>query len=165
MPNYIKPTFTLTANKNSVATNKGPLSIGLSISTTDSLSVDKVRSEIIEAPTTGTRLLDGSTLTGVDTSTEGAGGTHGGYIYFKNISTEDTAKFIYIGVDHDGAAADQELQADDQSDNFTGATRLFTLRTGEFAWMPFDYTMDIYVDASHSGQTLEYWVFDRGPLT
>ena len=38
-----------------------------------------------------------------------------------------------------------------------------TLKPGEFAWMPWDYANDIWVEANHSdGTTLEYWLFDRG---
>ena len=38
----IKPTFTLTSNSSKAATDAGPLSMALSLSATDSLSVDVV---------------------------------------------------------------------------------------------------------------------------
>tara|TARA_B100000902_G_C27204927_1_gene861092 strand:- start:67 stop:666 length:600 start_codon:yes stop_codon:yes gene_type:complete len=40
--------------------------------------------------------------------------------------------------------------------------RTFTLLPGEFAFFPFDYTGDIYVQAAQNTPQLEYWVFDRG---
>ena len=41
--------------------------------------------------------------------------------------------------------------------------RTFTLRPGEFAWFPWDYTGDVYAECEHSdGTTVEYWLFDRG---
>lgn len=155
MPNYIKPTFTLTANKNTNTASPGPLSVALSLNATDTLSVDTVTSEIVTVGTTSTLLIDGDAISGGD----GAGGTVGGYIWMKN-TTASGSNLIYIGVDHDGGSG--EIQADDQADDYTGATRLFTLKVGEFAWMPFDYTMDIFVDANAASQQLEYWIFDRG---
>ena len=40
--------------------------------------------------------------------------------------------------------------------------RFFTLKKGEGAFFPFDYTQDISVKANAASQTLEYWLFDRG---
>ena len=39
--------------------------------------------------------------------------------------------------------------------------RFMSLKPGEFAWFPFDYTQDISVKANAASQTLEYWIFDR----
>ena len=68
---------------------------------------------------------------------------------------------VYIGIDHDGGSA-SDLGADNQADDgtATAAFRLFTLKAGEFAWMPFDGTCDIIGDAS-AAATLECWYFDR----
>ena len=157
MANYIKPTFTLTANKNSVTSgNKGPLSLALALNASDLLSVDNVRSEIVKVPDTsgggiaGTLLIDGSAYMGAT----GAAGTDGGFIYMKNVSAASATNKVFIGVQKAGGAVDLDDDAQDE--------RFCTLFVGEFAWFPFDYTMDIYVDASTSGQLLEYWIFDRG---
>ena len=48
----IKPTLTLTANAASATTDAGPMSIALSLSATDSLSVEAVQSKIIDVDTT-----------------------------------------------------------------------------------------------------------------
>ena len=156
MANYIKPTFTLTANKNSVATNKGPLSVAISLAATDSLSVDDVRSSVYAVPDTsgstvvGTLLFDGSAQPDVGS---GVAGTNGGFIFMRNVSADSTTNFIYIGVQKAGSAVDLDDDAQDE--------RFCTLKVGEFMFFPFDYTMDIYVDANASGQLLEYWFFNR----
>ena len=153
MPNYIKPTFTLTANKNTNTASPGPLSVALSLNATDTLSVDTVTSEIITVGTTHALLIDGSAYT------PGLGGTDGGYIWMKN-TTASGSNLIYIGVEADGATSD--IAAGTSADGEGDPKRLFTLKVGEFAWFPFDYTMDITVDASAASQQLEYWIFDRG---
>ena len=144
----ITPTLTLTSNA-SGATTPGPLSVALSLSATDLLTVDTVESKVYSPTTTHATLFDGSAL---DAGSEVAG-TNGGFIYFKNASAADYD--IYIGVEADGASATAlEGNAD--------AQRLFTLKQGEFAFFPYDYTMDITVDAEHNEASLEYWLFNRG---
>ena len=89
MPNYIKPTITVAANKNTATNNPGPLSVGLSLSTADLLTVDNVQSEIVSITNGGEKiLLDGNKLAGTDLE---VGGTIGGYVYFSNISAASTA--------------------------------------------------------------------------
>ena len=39
--------------------------------------------------------------------------------------------------------------------------RTFTLMPGEFAFLPFDYTGDIYVQAASGSPKLEFWRFDK----
>ena len=144
----ITPTLTLTANASTATTDAGPLSIALSLSATDSLSVDKVQSKTLVFTGEGNHqtIFDGSAE-----GTAGTGGTVGGFIYFKNVTASDLD--IYIGiVADDGSASD----LDDSGDT----ARLFTLKQGEFAWLPFDYTMDITADGEGAA-TLEYWLFDR----
>tara|TARA_S200000501_G_scaffold375702_1_gene428402 strand:+ start:121 stop:600 length:480 start_codon:yes stop_codon:yes gene_type:complete len=158
MPTYIKTTFSLTSNKNSVTSAKGPLSIALALSKSASLSVDDVRSRVVTVGTAGTKLFDGDQISGGD----GAAGTVGSFIYFANTSASSTTNEIYIGIDHDGSGDAQELEADNQVDALEAATRIMTLKPGEFAFFPFDYTVDIFVDANAASQTLEYWLFDRG---
>ena len=153
----IAPTITLTSNASTATTDPGPLSIALSLSATDSLTVDTVQSKIITFAdaTSHTVLWDGDVLSGGD----GAGGTAGGFLYFKNTSA---SAMVYIGIDHDGGSA-SDLGAADQADDAaaTAAFRLFTLKASEFAWIPFDGTCDIIGDSS-AAATLECWYFDRG---
>ena len=151
MPNYIKPTLTVSANTNAATNNKGPLSVALSLSGTDLLSVDKVKSEIVTiSEGSPQNIIDGSAFFGGP----GAGGTAGGYIYMKNISTASTTNFIYVG--YDTGSAD-----DLHNSGAADAKRGFTLKVGEFAWFPFDYNYDINIDSNAASQLLEYWVFDR----
>jgi len=163
MPNYIKPTLTVSANRNSAATNKGPLSVALNLSVTDSLSVDDVRSKIVVPPNSGapTKILDGDAISGGDSYD--TAGTHGGFLYFNNITSSGTDK-IYIGTTLQGASAPANMGAGTTAlDNADDASfRLMTLFPGEFAWIPWDYLQDIYVGASAASQSLEYWLFDRG---
>ena len=145
----IKPTLSLTSNASSATTDAGPLSIALNLSATDSLTVDTVKSEIITPTTTVSTLFDGSAL---DAGSEVAG-TNGGFLYMKNTSTSDYD--VFIGIEADGASA-TELQGN------ADAQRLFTLKQGEFCFFPYDYTMDITVDAENASATMEYWLFNRG---
>jgi len=154
----ITPTLTLTSNAAGAAT-PGPLSIALSLSATAGPTIDNVQSKIVTFAdaTSHVVLWDGSTLSGTDTATETL--AMGGFMYFKN--THASAN-VYIGLDHDGGAA-ANLGAADQAEDGTetAAIRLFTLKPGEFAWMPFDGTMDVIGDSS-AAATLECWYFDRG---
>ena len=139
----IKPTLTLTANASTATTDAGPLSIALSLSATDSLSITKVESKIIDVDGTHGILFDASTYA----ASLGAG-TDGGFIYLKN---HDTAGHIYIG--HGSSTA---------LEGGTETTRLMTLLPGEFAFFPWDMTADIIEDAngSYTG-ALEAWLFIR----
>jgi len=152
----ITPTLTLTSNA-SGATTPGPLSVALSLSATGGLTVDTVQSKIITFAdaTSHVVLWDGDVLSGGD----GAGGTAGGFCYFKNTHA---SAIVYIGIEHDGGSA-SDLGAANQADDgsATAAFRLFSLKAGEFAWMPFDGTCDIIGDSS-AAATLECWYFDRG---
>jgi len=165
----IKPTLSLTANASSATSDAGPLSVALSLSATDSLTCDTVNSKIVTVTTTMAVLYDGSAMSGADLTTEGAGGTYGGYLYMKNTTVSGTG-LIYIGLGSDAtttgdiAAADQIDVYDDTDAN--SALRLFTLKLGEFVWLPFDYTYNIFVDASANGSgdtipKLECWHFNR----
>jgi len=145
----IKPTLTLTSNSSAATTDAGPLSIALSLSATDTLTVDVVKSQIITPSTTHSILFDGSAE---DAGSEVAG-TNGAFLYMRNTSAADHD--VYIGIEADGASATAlEGNAD--------AQRLFTLKQGEFAFFPYDYTMDISIDAENAAATLEYWLFNRG---
>lgn len=167
-----KPTFSIVQNASTAKTDAGPISMALTLTTPDiNITCDNVNHKIVTVDTTSTLLYDGSkmlTSHGIqldagraDVTTEGEGGTVGSFIYLLNRSTVDsgTTNVIYIGVDHDGGSG--ELQADDQVDDGSAATRLFTLKCGEFAFFPFDYTMDIFADANLAGQKLECWFWNR----
>jgi hypothetical protein len=155
----IKPTFSLVSNASTATTDSGPLSVALSLSATDSLTVDVVQSKIVTFAnaTSNTILWDGDAIAGAD----GAGGTRGGFLYFKNTSANGTS-LVYIGIDHDGGTS-LDLSTADEGDAEADLSqmRLFTLKYGEFAWMPFDGNCDIFGDAS-AAATLECWYFDRG---
>ena len=144
----ITPTLTLTSNASTATSSPGPLSIALSLSATDALTVDTVESKIVNPTTTHSLLFDGSTK-----DDGGTAGLHGGFIYMKNASSADYD--IYIGAVADGTSASTLDDADD-------AVRLCTLKQGEFAFLPYDYTMDLVVDAENANAELEYWVFNRG---
>ena len=144
----IKPTLSITANASTAAKEAGPLSIALSLSATDSLDVTAVQSKII-SPTNA----DDQVLWDETAFTDGAetAGTDGGFVYFKNVHASAD---IYIGVKDAGGTGALEGAGTEQ--------RLFTLKSGEFAWMPWDFTTDILVDASTTATDgLESWVFTR----
>ena len=148
----IKPSFTLTSNKSTASSNAGPLRVALSLSASDLLDVDSVRSEIVTVGTGEAILIDGSATNGGP----GTGGTAGGYIWMQNTTASGT-NVIYIGTNTSANNAAVDLIGSPGAN----VNRLFTLKVGEFAWMPFDYNMDIIVDANAADQQLEYWLFDR----
>ena len=123
------------------------MSVALSLSATDSLTVDHVKSRIFKPTTTAAILFDGSTE-----DDGGDAGTHGGFLYLKNVSAADYD--IYIGVGAESMSATELEPA-------TDADRFLTLKQGEFAFFPYDYEMDISVDAEHNDAELEYWLFNR----
>ena len=144
----ITPTLTITANASS-ATTPGPISTALSISATASLTVDAVEAKtlVFTGESDHQTIFDGSAL-----GTAGVGGAVGSFIYFKNATASDLD--IYIGiVADDGSASDLDQSGD--------VARLFTLKQNEFAFIPYDYTMDITADAEGAA-TLEYFLFNRG---
>mgnify|MGYP003638728033 FL=1 len=143
----ITPTLTLISNSSSHAT-PGPLSVALSLSATLGLSVDKVQAKTHVFANAGSEvtIFDGSVE-----GTAGVGGAVGGFIYFKNATASDLD--IYIGIVADEGSASNLADSGD-------VARLFTLKQNEFAFFPYDYTMDITAD-SEGACTLEYWLFDR----
>ena len=131
----IKPTLTLTANTRSATTDAGPLSVALSLSATNSLTITKVA----EAGTASV------TSTHTDNLIFDAGTMNEVYIYLNNVS--DTTVYVT------------------NADAGTDANRFMALRAGEFAWFPWfaastGTATDIYLDHSASGtKDVEYWVF------
>ena len=138
----IKPTFSLISNSSAATKDAGPMSISLSLSATDSLSVEAVQSKIIDVDGTNAILWDASTI-----ASSLAAGT-GAFVYVKNL---DAAGHIYIGHGSDTAL-----------EGGTEATRLMTLLPGEFAWFPWDLTADLIEDANGTyTNALETWIFIR----
>ena len=74
----ITPTLTLTSNASTASSSPGPLSVALSLSATDSLTVDTVEAATITPSTTHSTLFDGSAK---DIGSEVAG-TNGRGFYF-----------------------------------------------------------------------------------
>ena len=159
----IKPTLTLTANASTATTDAGPLSVALSLSATDSLTVDTVTSEIFTITATRAELYDGSAIHGATTSMDP--GTDGGFMYMKNTGDTNNCHIGIVAPAH--ASNDPATPATDgNTSSLDGTTqetlRTFTLKPGEFAWFPWDYTGDIYAETNTSTTTLETWRFDRG---
>jgi len=165
----IKPVLSLTSNASSAGTNPGPLSVALNLTATPTktgdsglLTVDVVNTEVIaDVSLIGSpagegfnRIIQGADHTG------GVGGTNGCWVYLKNTTLTGTEK-IYIGhmTDADynspGDVAYNDITQNNQYD------RIFTLKAGEFAFFPYDYTGDLIAVASAASQSLEYWTFDR----
>ena len=153
----IKPTLSLTANAASATSEPGPMSISLALTATDSLDVTRVESKILDVDET-----HGATNLFLDASDYGATmteGVDGGFVYLKNLLADnnpvDTLHDIMIGA----TAAELDADADPATPS---AVRLMTLKPGEFAWMPWDMTFDLYFDAKETNTSaLECWVFVR----
>lgn len=159
----ITPTLTVRSNANSATTNAGPLSVALSLSGSDVLTVDNANSKIVTVGTTDVMLYDGSTMSGTETATEGFAGTHGGFLYFKNITATGT-NLIYLGLGSDAAVTAIDMAAEPGeagASGDSGIIRFMTLRVGEFAWVPFDYTYNWFVGADAAAQKLECWHFNK----
>ena len=146
----IKQTLTLTANASKATKDAGPLSVALSLSVTDSLTVDRVHSETKSLGTAVVAVLDGSALLATD-SDAGTPGTHGGFLYLKNVSATDLDIYGAFAADGDTS----ELASNDDAD------RHFTLKQNEFAWIPWDCTGDFIARGEAADCLLEYWFFNR----
>lgn len=186
MPQYIQPTLTLKSSAHTVNSLPGPGSVSLTLNIPDQISVDQIEAQTLTTSTTQTRIVDGF-LTGGATKTPG---TVGCYMYMKN-NDSSAGNNILVGIvsgSHYTTAGDGQTTisglnnpispgADTEDDTGGGSPsngdasldvtssqtlRTFTLLPGEFAFFPFDYTGDIYVEAAQNTPQLEYWVFDRG---
>ena len=156
----IKPTLSLTANASSATTDAGPMSIALSLSATDSLAITEVQSKILDMVSLTHQIVwDAS-----DFTSSGAAGVDGAFMYFKNLLSDNdpvvipSLHGIMIATGTPGGSGADVDGGGEQ-------TRLMTLRPGEFAWMPWDCTQDIYADPLDDGITntgaLECWLFVR----
>ena len=149
MAKYIKPTLSITSNAYNATTLPGPTTSPLAISVTDSLDVTEVVSKIVDASTTNAILFDASEFAAAITA-----GTEGAFVFLRNLTEGlTTTADVYIG---HGASADL-------ADSGGGeATRLMTLKGGEFAWLPWDCTADLVYDANGDyTAALESWIFVR----
>ena len=151
----ITTTFGLTskASGTSPAADAGPLSVALSLSTTDSLSITEVQSKILDMVSLTHQLVwDAS-----DFTSSGAAGVDGAFLYFKNKLVDNNPADILHSIMISTSNADVDGGGE--------AARLMTLRPGEFCWMPWDCTQDIYADPLDDGVTnvgaLECWLFVR----
>ena len=158
----IQTSFSISANKSTATTTPGPLSVAISAAATNSLTVDEVRSKVITIGTTHAELLKGAEM---GDGADGAGGTadNGGFLYLKNV-TASGSYVIYIAMGSDVDVA-RDLSSTDEMDDFDDDTanqiRFMTLKRGEWAFIPWDYTTRLTMDASGADQLLEYWLFNR----
>jgi len=145
------------------------------------LSVDLVEQRLITTSGTQERIVDGHDKAGATKTVA----TVGCYLYLKNHSVT-TGEHILVGIvsgSHyttDGGGettisglnnpiapgVGTETDGTDAGDARLNATdhdtlRTFTLMPGEFAFLPFDYTGDIYVQAATGSPKLEFWRFDK----
>tara|TARA_E500000305_G_C4015623_1_gene235408 strand:+ start:1190 stop:1804 length:615 start_codon:yes stop_codon:yes gene_type:complete len=114
---------------------------------------------------------------------------HGAFVYLLNTTATTSKHIIAIGhTTHLDAATDDSLasfaadgtgaigggSADADSDadltqlvdgatsNFDSSNkRLFSLRAGEWCFFPYDYTGDLYCQATAASQSLEVWIYHR----
>jgi len=166
----ITPTFSLKSNAGTSAT-PGPLSMALALSLSDSLTVDKVDHFVVNDVPHGTlnwtnvsvwdraKLIDGS----ADHSGDAESTTttlDGCFVLLVNTTATTSSELIHIGYTSDAdASADGHTYTTINGAN--DGERLFTLKAGEFAWFPFDFTGDLYCSATAASQTLEFWRFNR----
>lgn len=180
----IKPTLNIVANAASSTNSPGPLTYALSLSKSSTLTVDNVDAFTSNVRTTNDAtgydkvnyevgfdrqtLIDGSDSAhdAAAAKSDGTTLTHNGcWIYVYNCSASTSKHIIAIGHTTDGdAAASSDLTdlVDGNTDTHADANqRLFSLRAGEWAFFPYDFTGDLYCQATAASQKLEFWRFDR----
>ena len=155
----IKPTLSILAN-DADATIAGPLSMALNLTTSTDVTVVGVESGVktvsrAEAGDKTDYLFDGSLAEDVD---GGVAGTDGSFVYLKNMMAVGSTGAILIGIEADDADLTDAIDLDANEE----PQRLFSLKPQEFAFFPYDHTMDIVVDAMLADNLkLEWWRFDR----
>jgi|TARA_R100000479_G_scaffold84542_1_gene40989 hypothetical protein len=143
----ITSTLTITSNSSTATASPGPLSMALSLSQSFSPTIVTVKSANQTISTTAASLFTDALQAEGDTA-----GTHGALIYMKNTSSSDYD--IYIGFEASGSTAAEMQSAG-------AATRLGTLKQGEFMFFPYDFAGDITIDSENAAATLEYFFFSR----
>ena len=180
----IKPTLSITANAASATNSPGPLTMALALSASQTLTVDNVDQFTSSVRTTNDAtgydkigyevgfdrqtLIDGSDSAhdAAAAKSDGTTLTHTGcWVYVKNTTATTSKHIIAIGhtTDTDAASgSDLTDLVDGNTDTHADANqRLFSLRAGEWAFFPYDFTGDLYCQATAASQTLEFWRFDR----
>ena len=149
----IKPTLSIVSNASDFATtaDQGPLTMALNLSVTDDITIVGVEAKQLTVSTTAASFLTDANDDGAITAGDTAG-THGCFLYIKNTSAADYD--VHFGAVASAASA-SELQG------AGAATRLGTLKQGEFLFMPYDYTMDLTIDSENNAATIEYFIFSR----
>tara|TARA_R110002020_G_scaffold457524_1_gene674464 strand:- start:256 stop:798 length:543 start_codon:yes stop_codon:yes gene_type:complete len=178
---YIKPKFSLTSNSAGVTTDAGPYSIALALTTTPSadtsgrLTVDLARQGQYTTTSSPVKVLDGHDIMTAHGSDVWTPGSVGSFLYMKNMDTSGTDS-IYVGIvsGHNPAGSSDSITGSDDptaphastaghlADTANTTLRTMTLKPGEFCFMPWDYTGDIYVENNAGDPILEWWLFDRG---
>ena len=158
----IKPTLQIQSfpSDYSVVADRGPLSFNLDLSTTVDLTTVGVNhgvKTVSQAEGDLDTLFDGSTITG----DSAAAGTNGSFLYLKNMTAAGGTGSIMIGIEADDSDVTDAVDLSTAGN----AARLFTLNPQEFAFFPYDGTMDISVDATADNTILEWWKFDRTTTT
>ena len=134
MAKYITPTLTITSNAYAATPSPGPTTSPLAVSVTDLLDVTQVDSKIVDASATNAILFNHEDYVSTSAPTIG---TDGGFIFLKNLTLGlATTADVYIGHGTNGA-----LEGDT-------ATRLMTLKPGEFVFFGWDMQTDVIVDSS-----------------
>jgi len=141
MAKYITPTLTITSKAHSTASDSGPMTQALAVSVTDTLDITEVRQVIRDVTTAGTIIFDVNDAVNPFSDGTTVAGTDGGFVFIRNLTEGmTTTADIYIGF-NDGAGALDDAGAQT-------ASRLMTLKPGEFSFFAWDLEKDIVVDAS-----------------
>ena len=169
----ITPTFSLKTNSHTVSNLPGPFAISLAGSFTKNITVDACEHFVVnDVPHgalnwTNTSVWDRAKL--IDGSADHPDGgdaesttsqLDGCWVLIVNTTATTSNELIHIG-----HTSDADASADGHTYTTIGGAndgeRLFTLKAGEFAWFPFDFTGDLNCSATAASQTLEFWRFNR----
>jgi hypothetical protein len=174
----ITPTFQIKANSSYNSTTAGPFSPSLLGSISKSLTISdathfrmdsvplnsaNLNWDNLAAPNAAfnhSKLIDGSQnpTPGADAVATNASLT-GCWVYIVN-TTASGNELIHIGYTDDSDASGGGQQFTELATNNQNK-RLFSLKAGEFAFFPFDFTGDLYCAATAANQSMEFWRFDR----
>ena len=162
----IKPTLSITANSNTHATvaDRGPVSSAIELQTFVDVSVDDMRVDELVATTTRAKLTIPDHDTGGATKTPGSVGC---FLFIRNSETTGSDR-IHVGLVMPAHSSNNPAvpAEDGNTSSLDGTTqeslRSFSLLKGEFAFFPWDYIGDIYVETASGNQNFEVIQFNRG---